>query len=98
MENSRRSEWIESSIIHDLVDFGGRDVLEIGCGDGRVTWLFADRAASVMALDPKEDRISCAHESIPDELRPIVTFQVGDITRIELPKASFDVALLSWSL
>ena len=30
-------EQVETRVIHDLVDFDGKDVLEIGCGDGWVT-------------------------------------------------------------
>ncbi len=47
-------EETESRVLHSLVDFDGKDVLEVGCGNGRLTWRFADRAASVMALDPNE--------------------------------------------
>jgi len=37
------------------VDFSGKDVLEIGCGNGRVTWCYADSVASVLAVDPLRD-------------------------------------------
>ena len=35
-----------------LVDLGGAEVLEIGCGDGRLTWRYAERAAYVTAIEP----------------------------------------------
>ena len=91
-------EETESRVLDSLVDFEGKDVLEIGCGNGRLTWRFADRAASVVALDPKEAEIGWAREHTPDALRSRVTFQVADITAVELPEAAFDIALLSWSL
>lgn len=50
----------ESRCIHELVDFTGKDVLEIGCGDGRLTWRYADRAVRVLTLDPKEADIERA--------------------------------------
>ena len=34
-------EGVETRVLHDLVDFRGKDVLEIGCGDGRMTWRYA---------------------------------------------------------
>ena len=33
--------------------FAGLRVLEIGCGDGRLTQRYAARAGSVIAIDPK---------------------------------------------
>ena len=32
----------ETRALLDMANFGGQHVLEIGCGDGRVTWLYAD--------------------------------------------------------
>src|SRR5215470_5938927 len=45
-------EHAETRVIHDLLDFTGTDVLEVGCGNGRLTWRYADRTRSVLALDP----------------------------------------------
>jgi ubiquinone/menaquinone biosynthesis C-methylase UbiE len=91
-------EEVEIRVMHDLVEFDDKDVLEIGCGDGRLTWRYADRAASVLALDPKEDEIRLARQRTPEAVSSRVTFQVGDITAIDLPAAAFDVAVLSWSI
>ncbi len=84
--------------MHGLVDFKGKDVLEIGCGNGRLTWRYADGVATVLALDPQEPAIKLAQEHTPEALRSWVTFQVADITTIDLSEDAFDFALLSWSL
>ena len=89
---------METRAIHDLVDFTGKDVLEVGCGDGRLTWRYAATAASVLAFDPVVDRIDRARANIPGDLRDHVTFRAGDITTLELPEFAFDVALLAWSI
>ena len=47
-------EGVETRVVHDLIDFSAKNVLEIGCGDGRLTWRFADAAASVLAFDPRK--------------------------------------------
>jgi ubiquinone/menaquinone biosynthesis C-methylase UbiE len=91
-------EGVETRVIHDLISFHGKDVLEIGCGDGRLTWRYAGHTASVLALDPDETRITAAREGTPAALRSIVEFQVGDIVTFDLPEAAFDVAVFSWSL
>ena len=59
-------EGVENRIIHELVDFKDNDVFEIGCGEGRMTWLYANEAASVLAFDPDEPAIDAARKQIPD--------------------------------
>ena len=84
----------------DRVDFSGQRVLEIGCGDGRLTWRYAGRAGHVTALDAFADGITRAKENIPDELKGRVEFQhvaFEDFAAASGPSA-FDIAILSWSL
>ena len=88
----------ETRILHDLIDFAGKDVLEIGCGDGRMTWRFADSARSVLALDPEAQSIAEAQAVATAQSRSNVRFQVADITTAKLPPVTFDVAVFSWSL
>jgi ubiquinone/menaquinone biosynthesis C-methylase UbiE len=91
-------ECNETRVLHELIDFHDKDVLEIGCGDGRMTWRYAALARSVLALDPSADRIEQAIGATPEALRSVVTFRVADITQASLPATAFDVAVLSWSL
>ena len=94
----RDPDGIETRVLHDLIDFAGLMVLEIGCGDGRLTWRYADQAASVLAIDPRAADIAAARAQTPDALRSRVAFAVADITSVDLPVAAFDVAILAWSL
>ncbi len=91
-------EGVETKAIHDLVDFAGKDVVEVGCGDGRLTWRFADAAASVLAFDLDESAIAAAREQTPASLRGRVTFRAADMASIDLEPAAYDVAMLSWSI
>jgi ubiquinone/menaquinone biosynthesis C-methylase UbiE len=91
-------EGAETRVLHELVDFGGKDVVEVGCGDGRLTWRYAELTRSVLALDPDQDRIREARERTPEPLKPIVTFRAGNVQSVGLPDQGFDVAILSWSL
>jgi ubiquinone/menaquinone biosynthesis C-methylase UbiE len=88
----------ETSILYDLVDFADRDVLEVGCGDGRLTWRYAARTASVLACDPKGDVIALASARLPASWRDRVTFRAADITTMVLPEAAFDVAIFARSI
>jgi hypothetical protein len=36
-----------------LVDFSGLKVLEVGCGDGRLTWRYAGPPEEVLGIDPQ---------------------------------------------
>ena len=98
MRDSIDPEGTEIEVIHELVDFSGKKVLEVGCGDGRMTRRYADRAASVLALDPNAEKIERAIDSTPEPLRSKVRFRVADITDAELAQQAFEVAILSHSL
>ena len=87
-------EGNETRVLHALIDFRGRDVLEVGCGDGRLTWRYAGQARSVLALDPNAARVAEAIASTPAALTPLVAFQVADIAQASLPAEAFDVAVL----
>jgi 2-polyprenyl-3-methyl-5-hydroxy-6-metoxy-1,4-benzoquinol methylase len=91
-------EQAETRAVHDLVSFSGADVLEVGCGDGRLTWRFAEQARTVLAQDPKAEAIATAQENCPPALRQKVTFQTADITTATLDPAEYDIVVLSWSL
>lgn len=73
-------------------------VLELGCGDGRLTFRFADVADSVLAVDPDPDRIARARSTLPPRLADTVTFAVSSAEQVDAHAVSFDLALFSWSL
>ncbi|MGH2830747.1 MAG: class I SAM-dependent methyltransferase [Actinomycetota bacterium] len=88
----------EVRALHSLVDFGGKRVLEIGCGDGRLTWRYAGEAASVTAVDPVATEIESAIAATPASLRRRVRFRVGDATTQGFRPGAYDLAILSYSL
>ena len=98
MSGKDNADEVEQRTIHDLTDFRDKDVVEIGCGDGRMTWLYAHDAKSVLAIDTEEEKITAAIEATPDELKSKVTFKVADVVTDELPKNAYDLALFSHSL
>ncbi len=91
-------EDTETKALHDYANFNGKRVLEIGCGDGRLTWRYADRAASVVAIDPKAEDIEIALEDCPADLRDRIEFRAARLEDLEIPVEKFDLALLAWSL
>ena len=93
-------EGHETEALFALVELEGREVLEIGCGDGRLTWRYADRVAHVMAIEPFGDSIARANLRLSEAPTERVEFR--HVSFEDLAAASdadvFDVALLSWSL
>ena len=81
------------------MELDGRAVLEIGCGDGRLTWRYADRAAHVVAIDPFAGSIERARQRLRGTDLAIDFRHVGFEDFAAGGDADvFDVALLSWSL
>lgn len=83
-----------------FADFSNKDVLEIGCGDGRLTWRYADKAAHVTAIEPSAEQISLAREHLPDHLKGRIDFHIAgleDFANKSAPSV-FDLVILSYSL
>jgi ubiquinone/menaquinone biosynthesis C-methylase UbiE len=91
-------DGVEIVTIKELVDLRDRRIVEIGCGNGRLTFECGRDAASVFAFDADEDAIRKARAETPNALRRRIRFEVADAAKLELPKGEFDLALFSWSL
>jgi SAM-dependent methyltransferase len=64
----------------------GEEVLDIGCGVGRLTRVLASRAGSVTGIDISAEMVERARANVPE-----ATFVVGDGTSLRpLPDAGFD--------
>lgn len=91
-------EGAEIRAIDRLIDLTDRSIIEIGAGDGRLTWRLARRAKSVLAIDPNERDLARARAALTPELQRRVRFDASDATTYRFPRERFDVAVLSWSL
>ena len=91
-------DGVELATIRELVDLDGLRIVEVGCGEGRMTFGCAEQAASVFAFDADEELVRLARASTPHDLRERIRFEVADAAAIELPQGEFDLALFSWSL
>lgn len=81
-----------------LGNFRNQRVLELGCGDGRLTVGIAPAAASVLAFDPDQEAVERARRFLPAELAERVSYRVASGKEIELDPVSFDLVVFSWSL
>jgi ubiquinone/menaquinone biosynthesis C-methylase UbiE len=91
-------EGVELVTLDRLLPLTGRRLLEIGCGDGRLTAALATRAASVVAIDPDRQAVARARRVLPRHLRGRVRFDAGHAERLPYADGAFDAAIFSWSL
>jgi ubiquinone/menaquinone biosynthesis C-methylase UbiE len=91
-------EEIETRYLHDFVNFAGTRVLEVGVGEGRLTWRYADAAREVVGIDPLVTRIVAANLERSGALRTNINLVGALAGELPFKPTVFDVALLSWSL
>ena len=91
-------EGAHLAALRRLAQFDGARVLEMGCGEGRLTRGIAAEATSVLAFDPDAASIAEAQAAFPSELADRVAFQVALAEEIEIERGSFDLVVFSWAL
>lgn len=90
----------EIRALFEMVDLRGQNVLEIGCGFGRLTWRYAEAAGHVIAIDSYEEWIKQAKEEMPEKLRGRIDFRhvTFEDFAAEHDTPTFDHVILSWVL
>jgi ubiquinone/menaquinone biosynthesis C-methylase UbiE len=76
---------------------GTKRVLEIGSGDGRLTWRYVRSAGRVIGVDIHPDDLRIAFADTPADLTGRVSFARADAVHLPFPAAAFDLAIFAWS-
>ena len=79
--------------IMQYAEITDKEILEVGCGDGRITALLAGRPKALVAIDPDENVIQRAKSEIRE-----VDFHVGSGEKTLFPDNVFDVVVFTLSL
>ena len=98
MPLQRDPEETETKFLHDLFLCSNLRVLEIGCGDGRLTWRYAQKAGQVVGIDIDHASLQKARQERPADLASKVTFALASAESLPFPPEGFDAAVLAWSL
>ena len=91
-------EGFEQKILQKYAEFVNKRVLEIGCGEGRLTWKYAGASDLTVGFDPDHDALRIARADAPYDLQKHVHFAGASASHIPFRKETFDIAILAWSL
>ncbi len=91
--SSRLATQRTTDVILETECFRGRNILDMGCGDGYYTIRFWDQGepTTLVGIDAAQQAIIAANGNKKD--RPI-RFLVGDAHRLPLPDNSFDMVMI----
>ena len=79
--------------VKEHCNLANKAVLEIGCGDGRISSKLAPGCASFIAIDPDKKSIDKAKTTFPG-----IDFRVGSGEKNSFPESSFDIVIFTLSL
>lgn len=91
-------EGNEGKFLHRFADFTNRRVLEVGCGEGRLTWKYATASAWTVGVDADKDALRIAAFDRPANLVMKAHFAAAEAQKLPFRKDTFDLAVLAWSL
>ena len=98
MEPERDPEGVEVEYLARTGALQKRKVLEIGCGNGRLIWRYADNAKAVAGIDPDFEPLSEAIASRPESLATPLLVAHAEAVALPFGTETFESAILAWSL
>ncbi len=89
---------VESRALLQAADFSDARVLEIGSGDGRLAFRYANTSASVVGIELQAEELSSAQGTVPPHLQRRVHFVQATALAPPFRSQAFDIAVYAWSL
>ena len=91
-------DGVESQVLLQAADFSNARVLEVGSGDGRLAFRYANASAFVVGIEPQEKELAAAVEACAPHLRQRVSFLRATALALPFRNETFDIVVLAWSL
>ncbi len=89
----------EIRALQKAAEWKGKRVLEIGCGEGRLTLRLAGfRPRHIEAMDPDQTRVRVARKNKPMDYSKLIRYHVGHAERLRYAGDQFDIVIFSWAL
>ncbi|MFQ5923850.1 MAG: class I SAM-dependent methyltransferase [Anaerolineales bacterium] len=98
MDVIRDPDRVELKHLLQQADFAGAKVLELGCGDGRLTWQYGELAGEVYGIDPDLASLRSAADARPETLQTNLIFVLSEAETLPFANNAFAVAIMAWSL
>jgi len=98
MEPDRDPEGVEIEFLNWTGGIHGRKVLEIGFGNGRLAWRYAETAGLVAGVDPDAEKLASAAFSQLDAFKTPLIFAQAQAEELPFADEDFESVLLAWSL
>jgi len=89
---------VEVRALFAAAEFSRARVLEVGCGDGRLTFRYGSVPDTVIGIEPSADLLVSARTACPANLRGQVTFVQATAPALPFRDSAFDIVLFAKSL
>ena len=99
MSMQKDPDRVEINFLNKFIDLDAprKRVLEIGCGEGRLTWQYARMPGFTIGIDVDSDALRVATIDRPSDLENRVRFCNARSEQLPFRKETFDFAVLAWS-
>lgn len=97
MDVQKDPERNETKFLNTYAEPAGKRILEIGSGEGRLTWRYAASARRVTGIDLDRDGLRVATIERPSDLENAAAFVRADAGHLPFASEAFDIAILAWS-
>jgi 2-polyprenyl-6-hydroxyphenyl methylase/3-demethylubiquinone-9 3-methyltransferase len=88
----------EISALKGVTNWRGKDVLEVGCGNGRLTLRLARLGATILAIDPDPKLIRTARKDLRERFKGRIRYLVGKAEQLKEQDNTYDLVVFSWVL